>query len=523
LLFIYIINIKSEILINWNQIFADNTNNINWCINITNYEVSEQELRNKSCLFIDGDYTDNLQEAINVAIQYKKVLYLKGDFVINKPIVINGSITIIWHPEFKHPKIITNSKQSPFESILVIEKNVKNVILTKISIQDKNKTDISELELKWNNENIYLNRLRFYSNNKNESKRITGVFINWQNNKEIYIRQSYFINLGFGIRSVGSLQNIYISSNNFRGFSQYALFIWRSKYYLNGKIKNIFISKNYFHDPEIGPTRGVIAIYQSDSISYITNVNITSNIIEGPYKPWVPENKNKDNATTDQIILHWVNIFRIVNNEVFWGGENWITVSRLTRNGIIAKNKIYWNDWNGLSIGSGYYEAFFKGDKNIEIKNGMKVIWEKSKAKATITNIHYENNKLKIWLDRVKGWKIFRDENLLLEETNEKIWKIYNIDRTKKIKIYNNDIYNNGLDANNDTPYTYWIFIVNVDTIDVYNNNIYNLDYDNKTQVKSIAIYNSRNIKIYDTNIFEKWRETVKQAIIKSRSSRLRK
>ena len=100
-------------------------------------------------------------------------------------------------------------------------------------------------------------------------------------------------------------------------------------------------------------------------------MEITSNIVEGNKGSWVPRSKDPDyennDAHGDQIVLHKVNNFRITNNDVFDGGENGITTSRLSRNGTISNNRVYDNDGNGFSVGSAYFELHLDNKDGLEI------------------------------------------------------------------------------------------------------------------------------------------------------------
>ena len=67
-------------------------------------------------------------------------------------------------------------------------------------------------------------------------------------------------------------------------------------------------------------------------------------------------------------------------------------------------------------------------------------------------------------------------------------------ERTKAIQVRNNLVYDNGLDANNDTVSSHGSLVFNADRISFVGNRFFDSNYPNSTQTLAVRCNNSRSM-----------------------------
>ena len=318
-------------------------------------------------------------------------------------------------------------------------------------------------------------------------------------------------------------------NNTFRRWNNFALRIARTAATDHLRTENIDVIGNDFRKPRPGLYRSVIFITRAESLVYILNVRVNRNTIVSDGGAF-QIGDTTSNATGDQIVLHGVNGFQITENSVFFGGENGITASTLSRNGIISRNIVHGNDTHGIIIGSGYYELSVNNASNFSVGDEIRGV--ETGTQATIRNIrvHPADGRNILGLDRVIGGRVFREEPITNLTTGAvEVDSSFIVDRTKYITVVDNIVFGNGRDQANNTPFTFGIFSQNADTIDFRRNRIFNPDYAAveaaggiQNQRLGIFLANSRNILVAPSNVFEQGAETVEEAIGMNASSWLR-
>lgn len=407
-----------------------------------------------------------------------------------------------------------------------IKNGSTNVRIENLTFNEVEDLRIAMVHLGGDNENIVINGNVFTGANvEAEDVICTGVLMTSGLVKNIHILDNHFTGLQYCVHCTCPAQNLNINRNNFRQWNHYAIRVGRGGNQLAHRSEAINIVQNDFRDVAVGPIRGVVLVTRGESLMFVHNVAVNGNLIVANGGAFVSGEENSS-ATGDQIVLHGAYGFSISSNRIYHGGENGITASRLSRNGIISDNSVYATDGHGIDIGSGYYEMAISHPQNFSV--GDEILGAVSGTRANISSIeiHPADGRWILGVDRARGGSVFTDETIHNVTQTGLLGYSSVVDRTKNIRILGNRVWGNGLDQAGDTPFTYGIFIVNSDSISMRRNKIFNPNYaedlaagEIQDQRFSIRLANSRNIYISEDNIFEKGAQTPAQATSKTRSS----
>ena len=410
----------------------------------------------------------------------------------------------------------SGASSEDISTILYLPEGVENISLKNIDLIEDYPVSSALLLMAGKNKNITTDNVSFVWKDPHPDRETRGIFLSKYWAQDLSIRNSNFENLEYGIHMFAPVNWFKLINSNFSQWAHYAILLNRWWASMERTSRSIHISDSKFEHAIAWGSRGVIQINPGASLSYIHDVKILRNTITwnaGAYMNIAedPDFANND-AHADQIILHRVNNFEIVANDISFGGENGITVSRLSRNWVIRNNKIYNNDGQGIAVWSSY---FFMTVSNPELlRIGDRIRWLTTRNIATVTAVYTDKNLISV--GSINGKPRDINSTTFINEDIEvflpgvvfwewtPVWNISHIDRTKNIDIINNKIYNNGInfaeDKNSDSLGA--TFIINSDNISYDNNKFYNTD---GWTYQSFAIDASRssNIDIMSSNTVE--------------------
>lgn len=114
-----------------------------------------------------------------------------------------------------------------------------------------------------------------------------------------------------------------------------------------------FIGFNHFHDPKAGKggARYPIFINNPEKVCNVLSPIITHNTIVGPGQDY-DRTSETSTGTADQISVYYADGFAITDNLSSYGGENGITASLTSKNGVISRNRCIYNNGHGIQAGS---------------------------------------------------------------------------------------------------------------------------------------------------------------------------
>lgn len=333
--------------------------------------------------------------------------------------------------------------------------------------------------------------------------------------QDVSIVDSAITKMGYGINIGANARNILVSRCEFVGWQYYAVRVSPGAHRSGERSTSIVVEDNTMAEPAVGPAgQAVILISRGWHRAFTTDVTVSGNRIQGPGVPYVRTTADSTNALGDTIVLHGVNGFTVRENRVSGGGENGITISRLSRNGVVSQNTVFDDDAFGLNIGSGYYEVTVEDPAGFSV--GDEVHGSESGTFARVENIF--GNVLA--LNPVSGGKIFRNEaldNMTSGQSNA--GEVTLVTRTQGIEVEDNWFYNNAANKAQELSRTWEVIVMNSDSIRFSSNVIYSERYSDPTQHNLIHLLNSRNISVADTNELQHGNRTVDTALTKTRSS----
>ena len=465
-----------------------------------------------------------IEEAAKLASELNVPLFLRGNFSARSSIRLHSNTYIEGYSST--PPVI-HALFGGGTSLFSVLENSANVFLGNMKLVEIRQLQRSLVLLYGKNVNVTISEVEFEGSEVGMTELQTaGVFMfrDWVD--DVQIRDCKFTDLQYGIHCVCGVQGLKILRNEFRRWNYYAVRVARLTLNPGVRTEDIEISHNDFRHAVAGPFRSVILVTRTDSLVYVKDVQINNNRVIGNGGAY-NRGETDSNATGDQIVLHGVNGFQVSDNHVFYGGENGITTSRLSRNGVISRNIVFGNDTHGINIGSGYYELSV--DNVAGIEEGDTIRGQLSEATGTVNSIrvHPSSGRYVLGLTRILGGRIFRNEWLDNTTTGvQQVVQCDTIDRTKGIRIVDNHISGNGRDSSGNTPWTHGLYVLNSDSLQIRRNRIFNPNYDEnlnagnlQDQRLSIYLGNSRDILISDDNQFELGRQELDEALGMNQSS----
>ena len=501
----------------WHSIYIDNLENKFYSdLTLHNAPSNAQleEIKNR-CVYIYGNRSErnqtvNFQLGLEIASANNAYFYIEKNVYLDSAVFIKSNTTLIWVNDSEN-KASLSPYLNDINYLIIVNESASNVEFRNLSIREVREINQWFVLFQGNNESISMRSVDFIWKNIDPSKRTRWLFFIGEQQKDILIRDSSFSNIEYSIQFFSPIDWLQVLQNTFTKWSHYALLTNISTQVENGQSKNIEIRHNEFKHAAAGWDRWVILISPGKSVRYVTNVEITSNIIEGNWGSFINRARDPDilnnDAHGDQIVLHRVNDFIISNNTVSNGWENGITASRLSRNGIISNNQVFDNDGNGISVGSWYFELHLNNTDGLELWDRIK--WTDTNSEATITYI-YPNHNI-VGIERINASSkvitspTFGSEIITIDKWNTTLEKtITVVDRTKKIDLLDNEFFRNGHNsAKEHADWIFsWIYVINSDSINFRRNHFYNWA-ETLIQKWAITASRSRNLSRDGSNTYE--------------------
>ena len=184
-----------------------------------------------------------------------------------------------------------------------------------------------------------------------------------------------------------------------------------------------------------------------------------------------------------------------------------MTVSRLSKQGVIADNVIFENDQNGINIGSGSFDLIVDRPENFEA--GDAIIGTQSGAQAVVRFKDFDGTLV---LDQAGISPFFAEVIANATSGNPNAALSQTMERTKSILIRDNRIYDNGLDVNDETVSSHGCFVFNSDHIQFLRNRFFDNNFPNGTQTWAVRCNNSRSM-CFNDNIWQWGQETFDDAV----------
>ena len=310
-----------------------------------------------------SDGVNRLEDAVILAEELGVPLYLKGHFAMTGAIRIRNSVSI---SGFSTSPTVIHSIIDDGTTLINITNGSTDVEIKNLAFNEVVDLSTSMLLMSGLNERIVIDNVDFVGQRVGAIFQTTAAILmirDWV--KDVDITNCKISGFQYGIHCVSGVRRLRIVNNKFSQWSSFALRIARLVSNDHLRSQDISVIGNDFRSPSRGLFKSVIFITRGESLMYIRDVNVNNNTIfsdGGAFK----RNDTTSNATGDQIVLHGVNGFQISGNFVFHGGENGITASTLSRNGIISRNTVHGNDTHGIVIGSGLYELSVSSIANIK-------------------------------------------------------------------------------------------------------------------------------------------------------------
>ena len=395
---------------------------------------------------------NRIEDAVTLATELNVPLFTRGHFAVTDAIRITDSVSVSGYSAI--PTVI-HSLIDGGSVLFNIMSGSSDVVIENLTLNEEVDLSVAAVLLSGRNRNITINNIEFIGQRVGAIFHTTAavyMFRDWV--RDVSITNCSITDFQYGIHCVCGIRGLQILNNTFRRWNLFALRIARTAANDHLRTENIDVIGNDFRRPRPGLFRSVIFITRAESLLYILNVRVNRNTIVSDGGAF-QFGDNTSNATGDQLVLHGVNGFQISDNSVFFGGENGITASTLSRNGIISRNVVHGNDTHGIIVGSGYYELSVSRASNFSV--GDRILGVETRTQATVRNIrrHPGDGRVILGLDRVIGGRIFREEPITNLTTGMvKVDDAFIINRTKYIAVVDNIVFGNGRDQANDTPFT---------------------------------------------------------------------
>ncbi len=495
-----------------------------------------------TCLVITGDpetkQTFKFELGLKAASEYVIPFYIQGNIQLNSEMSIFSNTTIIGIDRVvggETRKSSVSSADREFSKIFNIRETASNIIFQDLKIKEARTINSALINLEGKNTDVTINNVDFQGKENNSDQITKGIYLQGDWAESIIVNNSRFDKLEYSIHLFAPVSGFSVTNSSFTLWNHYAILNNRGAVDQNRRTQNVLIENNDFIKAAFGGTRSVINFTSGNSYYYIKNIDILNNRVIGNggffTKPAILEKIGysqadaeriafESDAHGDQIVLHRVNGFNISNNLVTEGGENGITAARLSRNGVISGNTVSRHDGNGINIGGGQFDIIVDDVSQFEI--GTRILGTTSRNLATVERVYPENNALALTLVNNNNKRINPDpitsttfQTEVLEIIPPEVGgvqppnipnvaTIQVVDRTKRIRVEDNEVFDNGLNQFPEKAIgsLIGINVQNSDSIELRRNNLYNtLSLEN--QAFGITPSRSRQIHIDDSNCFQ--------------------
>lgn len=442
-----------------------------------------------------GDQTKLASLAFFASGERDIPLYISGNLFLSNFVKVYSNTEIVG---INNAKLISYTKS--ITALLLIDRGAENISLSNFELKEARPVTLALILLGGENSNIRISDIKFLGKEALDSQGTRGIYLPKHWAKNITIIGSEFNKLEYGLQAFVPVIDLTIDHSEFSEWTHMAIYLNRGGAHSpHRRTENVRIANNYFHSAAFGSTaKQAVVITRGASRHYVKNVDIINNVVEGNGGSSV--RGVSSDAHGDQILLAGVNIFKVVGNSIFRGGENGFTASNLSRNGLVSNNDIYLNDGHGVSIGSGFYEIWMDDVSNFDA--GDQIVGQTSGVRAIVSAVIEETNTLK--LERITG-QAFRVENIdNITQSITDAGRAINTDRTKRIRFVNNRVYDNGVNSESEVAagVLAGVFVVNSDSIEFRRNSFYDTRPERK-QYLGISVTKSRNIFADSTNTVE--------------------
>lgn len=427
-----------------------------------------------------ADDTHLLRYAITQAAQQKRKLFLSGHFFISATIAIDSNTRI----EGLDGASIRNV--APLDVMLLIRSGAKDIRIDNLELLESQKIASSVISFSGRNENVVLNGVnftgRFVSDGGNTAAVRSGV--DWIRN--IGIHQCAFTKFQSGIFFNTPVQELAIRGCHFTQWTDFGVYIGQKTGFVQ-RTRDLAVVDNQWNQPALGVIRQPLMIVKSAARLSVKNVSIIDNRVIGRTGAYV--RGQQSTAQGDMVVLQGVTTFVVRGNVIRDGGENGLTVSRLSRLGLIENNVIYNNDQNGINIGSGSFDLIVDRPQNFAAGDAIEGVFSGARA-----NIRFVDHDGTLVLDQAGVAPFFAEQVKNLSTGIKNAGFAQFTERTKSIQIRNNLVYDNGIDANDETVSSHGCLVFNADRISFVGNSFFDRNYPNSRQTLAVRCNNARSV-----------------------------
>lgn len=177
---------------------------------------------------------------------------------------------------------------------------------------------------------------------------LAGVRISKDVNR-VYVDNNFFVHVSSGIIvTADNTTNVHLNYNRISEWRVRGIYISAGA---RGS-ERIFINNNRINPPKKGPIKQPVAIQRTANSPGASHVHVRNNYIMGSGEPHIKYEPESNRGTADQISLHEVSEFVVMNNCLYNGGESGIMVVRGCQNGKVIKNFISAVDIAAIYVGN---------------------------------------------------------------------------------------------------------------------------------------------------------------------------
>ena len=195
-------------------------------------------------------------------------------------------------------------------------------------------------------------------------------------------------------------------------------------------------------------------------------------------------------GTADQIALQGADGFVVSGNVSKHGGENGMSISRTSSNGVVRNNRAEENFGQGITIGSGF--AILSFDSVVSWQVGATIRGETSGATGQIERI-IDNN---IWVRFLTGGIFLIGEHAISDDIARPIVKC---ERGRNIFVRGNTCVGNGLHVTGKGGIYFGIYCQQVENV-VLTENVCNDPKLLKTQSYGASLAQVTNARLYNND-----------------------
>jgi len=445
-----------------------------------------------------ADDTELLRYAIKQSAEQNRKLYLSGNFFISSTIAISSNTRI----EGINGASVRNIQ--PVDVLLLIRSKAQDIRIDNLKLLESKLIEVSAISFGGQNTNVNLINVdfegRFVTDGLNTAAIRSGI--DWI--KNVNIRGCDFIKFQSGIFINTPAQGLVIKQCRFGQWTDFGVYIGQKSGFVQ-RTRDISVNDNLWANPALGVIKQPLMIVKSSARLSVKNVHVLDNRVFG--KPGAYVRNQRSTAQGDMIVLQGVTTFFVRRNIIRDGGENGLTVSRLSKLGLIDDNVIYNNDQNGINIGSGSFDLIVDRPQNFAAGDAIK--GEQSGARANIRFIDYDGTLV---LDQAGVAPFFAERITNVSTGRQNAAVAQFTDRTKAIQIRNNIVYDNGLDANDETASSHGSLVFNADLISFVGNAFFDSNYPNASQTWGVRCNNARSVS-FDNNQWQFDDQTFEEAV----------